>query len=136
MTARNTMMSQICYDKVRHTCWLQPQDNPSRLGLSCVSCIDETSTHCKGRQQTGHQFMMLLLLVRPSSCATRLLPWLQVVDSLKRGYQVMVFVHSRKDTGKTGRVLADLAAKAGECSLFESEGDDPRRGLAVRDVNK
>lgn len=60
----------------------------------------------------------------------------QVVDSLKRGYQVMVFVHSRKDTGKTGRVLADLAAKAGECALFESEADDPRRGLAVRDVNK
>lgn len=60
----------------------------------------------------------------------------KVVDSLKRGYQVMVFVHSRKDTGKTGRVLADLAAKAGECALFESEADDPRRGLAVRDVNK
>lgn len=61
---------------------------------------------------------------------------LQVVDSLKRGHQVMVFVHSRKDTGKTGRILADLAAKAGESALFEAEGDDPRRGLAVREVNK
>lgn len=49
----------------------------------------------------------------------------------------MVFVHSRKDTGKTGRILADLAAKAGELHLFETEGDgDPKRGLAVRDVNK
>jgi activating signal cointegrator complex subunit 3 len=48
----------------------------------------------------------------------------------------MVFVHSRKDTGKTGRVLAELAAKNGELNLFETEGDDPKRGLAVRDVNK
>jgi activating signal cointegrator complex subunit 3 len=60
----------------------------------------------------------------------------QIVDSLKRGYQAMVFVHSRKDTGKTGRILAELAAKNGELNLFETEGDDPRRGLAVRDVNK
>jgi activating signal cointegrator complex subunit 3 len=71
----------------------------------------------------------------PAACTT-LPAGLQVVDSLKRGYQVMVFVHSRKDTGKTGRVLADLAAKAGEVHLFEWEGDDPRRSLAVRDVNK
>lgn len=31
--------------------------------------------------------------------------------------QVMVFVHSRKETGKTGRALADLAAKSGELHL-------------------
>lgn len=61
---------------------------------------------------------------------------LQIVDSLKRGHQVMVFVHSRKDTGKTGRILAELAAKNGELNLFETEGDDPRWGLAVRDVGK
>jgi activating signal cointegrator complex subunit 3 len=62
---------------------------------------------------------------------------MQIVDSLKRGHQVMVFVHSRKDTGKTGRILADLAAKNGELALFEPEpGDDPRRGLAVKEVNK
>jgi activating signal cointegrator complex subunit 3 len=49
----------------------------------------------------------------------------------------MVFVHSRKDTGKTGRILADMAAKNGELALFEPEpGDDPRRGLAVKEVNK
>lgn len=63
-------------------------------------------------------------------------PLLQIVDSLKRGHQVMVFVHSRKDTGKTGRIMAELAAKNGETNLFETEGDDPKRGLAVRDVNK
>lgn len=61
---------------------------------------------------------------------------LQIVDSLKRGHQVMVFVHSRKDTGKTGRIMAELAAKNGETNLFETEGDDPKRGLAVREVNK
>lgn len=60
----------------------------------------------------------------------------QVVDSLKHGHQVMVFVHSRKDTGKTGRILADLAAKAGEVHLFESEDGDPKRGLYVKEVNK
>lgn len=65
-----------------------------------------------------------------------MLSLVQIVDSLKCDHQVMVFVHSRKDTGKTGRILADLAAKAGELHLFETEGDDPRRGLAVRDVNK
>jgi hypothetical protein len=40
-------------------------------------------------------------------------PTPQVVEALKRGKQVMVFVHSRKETGKTGRVLAELAAKVG-----------------------
>lgn len=34
-------------------------------------------------------------------------PWtiFQVLDSLKQGHQAMVFVHSRKDTGKTARTL-------------------------------
>lgn len=36
----------------------------------------------------------------------------QVLDSLRRGHQVMVFVHSRKDTVKTGRALAEAAGKA------------------------
>lgn len=35
-----------------------------------------------------------------------------VLDSLRRGYQVMVFVHSRKDTGGTARALAEIASKA------------------------
>lgn len=29
----------------------------------------------------------------------------QVVDSLRQGHQAMVFVHSRKDTGKTAEML-------------------------------
>lgn len=32
----------------------------------------------------------------------------QVADSLKQGYQAMVFVHSRKDTGKTAKTLVGL----------------------------
>lgn len=34
-----------------------------------------------------------------------------VLDSLRRGYQVMVFVHSRKGTGDAARSLAETAAK-------------------------
>jgi activating signal cointegrator complex subunit 3 len=30
---------------------------------------------------------------------------LQVLDAVKNGHQAMVFVHSRKDTVKTGRIL-------------------------------
>jgi activating signal cointegrator complex subunit 3 len=36
-----------------------------------------------------------------------------VVDSLERGHQVMVFVHSRKGTGETASALAELASEAG-----------------------
>lgn len=60
----------------------------------------------------------------------------QVVDSLKAGHQVMVFVHSRKDTGKTGRILAEFAAKAGETHLFEADATDARHGQAAKDVSK
>jgi activating signal cointegrator complex subunit 3 len=59
----------------------------------------------------------------------------QVVDSLKRGYQVMVFVHSRKDTGKTARWIADTAASHGETALFLAE-DHPRLGLLQKEVRK
>ena len=59
----------------------------------------------------------------------------KVADSLRAGNQVMVFVHSRKDTGKTARALAELAARAGDGALFSSE-DHPQRGLYLRDVRK
>lgn len=35
----------------------------------------------------------------------------EVLDSLQRGYQVMVFVHSRKGTGDTATALAELATQ-------------------------
>ena len=41
-----------------------------------------------------------------------------VLDSLKRGYQVMVFVHSRKGTGDTARALADQASSEGLLQKF------------------
>lgn len=41
-----------------------------------------------------------------------------VCDSLQRGYQVMVFVHSRKGTGETASALADIAGKKDELKRF------------------
>jgi hypothetical protein len=59
----------------------------------------------------------------------------QMVESLKQGYQVMVFVHSRKDTGKTARVLADLAAKSGDGGLLDTR-EHEKYGLFAKDVRK
>ncbi len=59
----------------------------------------------------------------------------QVVASLKAGHQVMVFVHSRKDTGKTARVLADLAAKNGDSELFSGQ-EHPMYGLHFKEVRR
>lgn len=41
-----------------------------------------------------------------------------VCDSLQRGYQVMVFVHSRKGTGETARALAEIASKRNELDRY------------------
>ncbi|PRW32956.1 activating signal cointegrator 1 complex subunit 3 isoform B [Chlorella sorokiniana] len=43
----------------------------------------------------------------------------KVTESLKRGFQAMVFVHSRKDTGKTARTLMLKAQQSGETNLFD-----------------
>ncbi|MEW5302418.1 MAG: hypothetical protein WDW36_005207 [Sanguina aurantia] len=59
----------------------------------------------------------------------------KVIHSLKQGNQVMVFLHSRKDTGKTARILADLAQKANEQGQFDVS-DNPKYGLALKDVKK
>jgi len=42
----------------------------------------------------------------------------KAVRALERGKQVMVFVHSRKDTGKTARAIQELAGKRGKTHLF------------------
>lgn len=70
----------------------------------------------------------------------------KVVDALRRGKQVMVFVHSRKETGKTGRVLAELAGRNGDEALFRGAEDDDgdggggdgggQRGLALKEVRR
>ncbi|CAL4929780.1 unnamed protein product [Urochloa decumbens] len=59
----------------------------------------------------------------------------KVVESIKQGHQALVFVHTRKDTGKTARTLIDLAAKAGELELF-SCADHPQFPLIKKDVSK
>lgn len=60
---------------------------------------------------------------------------LQVVESLKQGHRAMVFVHSRKDTGKTARMLATKAQLQGDSALFDCQ-EHPRYGLLQKDVKK
>ena len=56
-----------------------------------------------------------------------------VVDSIRRGYQVMVFVHSRKGTSDTASALAELALDDGTLeSLFYTKGKDGPNGEAYR----
>jgi activating signal cointegrator complex subunit 3 len=56
-----------------------------------------------------------------------------VKDSLARGYQVMVFVHSRKGTGDTATALASRATAAGELDrYFVTQGKDGGPGDAYK----
>lgn len=59
----------------------------------------------------------------------------KVVDSLRRGHQAMIFVHSRKDTGKTAEKLSELAQKNGELELFMND-THPQLELMKREVLK
>lgn len=58
-----------------------------------------------------------------------------MVGALKNGKQAMVFVHSRKETGKIGRILAELSATNGMDSLF-SCAEQETYSLAKREVQK
>jgi activating signal cointegrator complex subunit 3 len=54
-----------------------------------------------------------------------------VVDSLRRGYQVMVFVHSRKGTGDTATALTDKAREDSELEQhFVTQGKEGYNGDA------
>ncbi|KAL6580046.1 activating signal cointegrator 1 complex subunit [Orobanche minor] len=59
----------------------------------------------------------------------------KVVDSLRRGHQVMVFVHSRKDTGKTAEKLVEMASIHEDFDLF-TNASHPQQGLMKREVLK
>jgi antiviral helicase SLH1 len=59
----------------------------------------------------------------------------KVVEMLKRGHQIMVFVHSRKDTVKTARRLHELAIDEGCSDLFDPT-EHPRYDNAVRDMKQ
>lgn len=49
---------------------------------------------------------------------------MQVVDTLQKGHQAMVFVHSRKDTGKSARMLQMKAQQGGETAAFDCQEED------------
>lgn len=47
----------------------------------------------------------------------------------------MIFVHSRKDTGKTGRFLITRMQNSGEAGFFECK-EHPQYAFAVKDIAK
>ncbi|KAF8475719.1 Sec63 Brl domain-containing protein [Kalaharituber pfeilii] len=59
----------------------------------------------------------------------------KVKEMLEKGHQVMVFVHSRKDTVKTARRFYELAMDEQCAELFTSE-THPRYSLAVQEMNR
>lgn len=59
----------------------------------------------------------------------------KVKESLKQGHQAMVFVHSRKDTVKTARILVEMAQSRGDLTIFSND-EDPQVSLAKKEVNK
>ncbi|RIB18575.1 Sec63 Brl domain-containing protein [Gigaspora rosea] len=61
--------------------------------------------------------------------------WEKVLDLVKKGHQVMVFVHARKETVKTAQILREYAIKDGHEELFDNSAH-PRVELVKRDVAK
>ena len=59
----------------------------------------------------------------------------KVLDALQRGHQAMVFVHSRKDTGKSARMLAMKAQQGGDTAAFDCSALD-KYDLAAKDARK
>ncbi|XP_048228570.1 DExH-box ATP-dependent RNA helicase DExH14 isoform X2 [Ricinus communis] len=59
----------------------------------------------------------------------------KVVDSLRQGHQVMVFVHSRKDTAKTADKLVELARNYDDLELFKNDAH-PQFSLVKKEVVK
>ncbi|WPH02911.1 Hypothetical protein R9X50_00578100 [Acrodontium crateriforme] len=57
----------------------------------------------------------------------------KVKDMLQLGHQVMVFVHSRKDTVKTAKMLYEMAADEGLTDLFDPSSHEGYTN-AMRDV--
>ncbi|KAF3901879.1 hypothetical protein ABW21_db0200647 [Orbilia brochopaga] len=59
----------------------------------------------------------------------------KVRQMLELGHQVMVFVHSRKDTVKTARMLYEMALDEQCADLFDTTGH-PKYDILKRDVDK
>jgi activating signal cointegrator complex subunit 3 len=60
----------------------------------------------------------------------------KAVAALKRGKQVMVFVHARNDTTKTARALRDLAVARGLADLFQLDRGGSTYGSAKREMDR
>ena len=60
----------------------------------------------------------------------------KVVDFLKKGKQVMIFVHARNATVKTGMLFKEMAQNKGDTALFEPEDSGPQYGQAKTLVSK
>jgi activating signal cointegrator complex subunit 3 len=60
----------------------------------------------------------------------------KLVASVRAGHQCMVFVHSRKNTGRLAEVLLELAEKKSEASLFARPGVAPGAPLHRSEVSK
>lgn len=59
----------------------------------------------------------------------------KMTEALKKGKQVMIFVHSRKDTSKTIEAVTDLSAKYNTLSLLENF-DHPQYSMMKKRVDK
>ncbi|KAA8541028.1 hypothetical protein F0562_024834 [Nyssa sinensis] len=59
----------------------------------------------------------------------------KVVDSIRKGHQAMIFVHSRKDTGKTADKMVELAQKNDDLELFMND-NHPQFEFRKREVLK
>ncbi|KAJ3219925.1 activating signal cointegrator 1 complex subunit [Dinochytrium kinnereticum] len=59
----------------------------------------------------------------------------KVVDLVREGHQVMVFVHSRKDTVKTAMMLRAEAEKENLMGIFDTT-EDPAYSLAAKEMQK
>ncbi len=64
----------------------------------------------------------------------------KVVESVLAGNQVMVFVHSRKDTNKTAEALIEIAREKERLGIFDTQNDEKRSperwGMAKKEMNK
>ena len=56
-------------------------------------------------------------------------------NALRKGKQAMVFVHSRKDTVKTARQLAEIAGETGEIELFSNDTHE-EKSIFAREVSR
>jgi activating signal cointegrator complex subunit 3 len=60
----------------------------------------------------------------------------KVLDAVKREQQAMVFVHSRKDTVKTARILVEIAQRNAEQGHFNDLTNMPQYGMMKKEVSK